>query len=239
MHRPVLVITHAPWETPALIDAALGELPTLRRTILDEPTPALPSVSELGGVVVMGGPQDADDERHHPGLGAERRLLAEAVAAELPVLGVCLGMQLLALALGARLFRRHGTELGFLPIEWTGAALEDPVLGALARTDRRPVVLHWHSDAVELPKGATLLASSAATPVQAFRMGSSLGTQFHPEADAALLAAWLDAEPMVSGLGPERLQRLQLDGARHLPRLREPALAAFDEFVTAVRRRRS
>jgi len=101
-HRPVLVLTHAAWETPALIEHALGTIPTLELSVLDQAEPTLPRASELGGVVVMGGPQDANDDRNHPGLRAERRLLADAVSADIPVLGVCLGMQLTALALGAR-----------------------------------------------------------------------------------------------------------------------------------------
>lgn len=238
MHRPVIVITHAPWETPALIDIALGELPTIRRTVLDDPAPELPPPSNLGGVVVMGGPQDADDDRNHAGLAAERRLLAEAVAADIPVLGVCLGMQLLALALGARLYHQHGVEIGFAPIDLTSQGVGDPVLGSIAHAHRHPLVLHWHSDAVELPAGATLLASTPATPVQAFRANSALGTQFHPEADAPLLTTWLATPQMVLGMSAEDVQRIRRDGERCIPLLRESALSGFGEFISAVQKRR-
>ncbi len=238
VHRPVLVIQHAPWETPGLIDVALGELPTVRRMVLDDPGAVLPPVSELGGVVVMGGPQDADDDERHPGLALERRTLAAAVSADVPVLGVCLGMQLLALALGARLHRRHGVEIGFAPVELTGDGVADPVLGALASVSRAPVVLHWHSDAVELPAGATLLGSTSSTPVQAFRTGSALGTQFHPEADRALLAGWLATPPMSAELGPAAVERLRRDGDRYLPGLLAPALRGLDRFAAAIRDRR-
>lgn len=226
---------HVPWETPTLIDVALTGVPTIRRTIVDEPAPELPHVTELGGLVVMGGPQDANDDVNHPGLGAERRLLAEAVNADVPVLGVCLGMQLLGLALGARLHLRHGTEIGFAPIELTTAGMQDPVLGPLAPT---PVVLHWHSDAVELPVGAVLLAASHTTPVQAFRAGSALGVQFHPEADDSLLAAWLALPRMIEGLTPDHVARIAQDGTVHLPMLRPRALTGLDTFVAAVGQRR-
>lgn len=236
MPGQVLVLTHTPLEQSALIGVALGELPTVQRSILDEHAPALPAISDLAGLVVMGGPQDANADERYPGLRVERRLLAEAVSADVPVLGVCLGMQLLGVALGARLHLRHGTEVGFSPIELTAAGAADPVVGVFAQ---QPTVLHWHSDAVELPAGAELLASTQATPVQAFRLGSALGTQFHPEADAEMLASWLATSLMVEGLEPAEVARIREDGAALLPGLRTTALRGFAAFVAAVERRRS
>jgi GMP synthase (glutamine-hydrolysing) len=238
MSRPVLVLLHAPWETPGLIDAALAGIPSGVRTILEEASPALPAARELGGLVVMGGPQDANDDARYPGLAAERRLIADAVSADVPVLGVCLGMQLLALALGARLHLRHGQELGFAPVELTPPGAADPAFAPFARAGFA-TFLHWHSDAVELPSGAALLASTPCTPVQAFRIGSALGTQFHPEADAALLESWLATPSMVAGLAPEQVARLRSEGQAHLPGLRAPALASLGAFAAAVRNRRS
>lgn len=241
MTRSVLVLQHAPWETPALIETALGDLPILRRSVLEERSPELPPVSQLLGLVVMGGPQDANDDQRYPGLRAERRLLAEAVSADVPVLGVCLGMQLLGLALGATLHLQHGKEIGFAPVTLTEAGARDPVLGAFAARDpssaRSAPLLHWHSDAVELPRGAELLASTALTPVQSFRIGSALGTQFHPEADAALLRTWLATPAMVDSLPPGLAERIRADGETHLPGLRTAALEGLTRFADAVRRR--
>lgn len=237
MSLPVLVLIHAPWETPALVDVALGDIPVERRCVVDEREPALPRASALGGLVVMGGPQDADDDARHPGLAAERRLLAEATDAGVPTLGVCLGMQLLGLALGARLHLRHGVEIGFASVDGAPGVASDPVLGPMfARPEA--TFLHWHSDAVELPAGAELLASTAATPVQAFRAGSALGVQFHPEADSALLGAWLATPEMTRGLGEGAVRRAREDGARFLPELRGPALAGLEAFASAIRARR-
>lgn len=236
-HRPVLILTHAAWETPALIGVALGDVPTLARCVSEEQAPTLPRASELGGLVVMGGPQDANDDARHPGLRAERQLLADCVSADVPVLGVCLGMQLLALALGAKLHLRHGQEIGFAEVQLTPRAELDPVLGAFWRASSR-VFLHWHSDAVELPRGASLLASTARTPVQAFRLGSALGTQFHPEADTNLLDSWLETPAMLSGLSSAEQAKIRSDAAVCLPALRSPALSGFTTFAAAVEQRR-
>ncbi|GIG29952.1 type 1 glutamine amidotransferase [Cellulomonas marina] len=231
MVRPVLVLTHAPHEGPGMISRALDGIPYGVRTVLDVAEPRLPSVADLGGLVVMGGAVDADDERNHPGLAAERRLVAAAVEADVPVLGVCLGMQVLALALGARLHRRHGTEIGFAPVD---VVADDPVLAPLGP---RPIVLHWHDDAVDLPPGATLLASTPATPVQAFRAGSAVGLQFHLEVEPSMLDLWLGVPDMGGLLDDEVRDGVRGDGARHLPDLVPAAVAGLGAWADAVRTR--
>ncbi|GEL93760.1 type 1 glutamine amidotransferase [Cellulomonas composti] len=227
--RPVLVLTHVHYEGPGLIAPGL-DTPLRVRTVVGDPAPRLPALDELAGIVVMGGPMDADDDAGFPGLAAERRLLAEAVEADVPVLGVCLGMQLLGLALGARLHRRHGTEIGFGEVD---VVAEDVVLGPLGT---RPTVLHWHSDAIDLPAGATLLASNDATPVQAFRAGAALGVQFHIELEPSMLDLWLGTPDLVGELDDEAVAQIRSDGARHLPTLVPAArklVAAFADQVQA------
>jgi len=231
--RPVLVLTHAPHEGPGGIARAL-DVPYGVRTVLDVADPRLPAPADVSGVVVMGGPMDADDVAGHPGLAAERRLLAAAVDADVPVLGVCLGHQLLALALGACLHRRTASEVGFAPLS---VVADDPVLDGLGGAGAAPIVLHWHSDEVDLPAGATLLASSDVTAVQAFRAGSALGVQFHPELDLAMLDLWLATPDMVAGLDDDEVETLRADGARHLPALLPAAQRVFAAFADQVRAR--
>lgn len=228
--RPVLVLTHVAHEGPGLIAHALDGLPLTTRTVLDDPAPRLPAVADLAGLVVMGGPQDADDGGH-PGLAAERRLLADAVDAGLPTLGVCLGMQLLALALGAQLHRRNGTEIGFAPVD---VVTHDPLL---AGAGARPTVLHWHRDAVDLPDGATLLARTDVTEVQAFRAGSAVGMQFHLEVDATLLDLWLTTPAMTADLEPADVDAIRLGSRQHLTALRPGADLGLAAFARAVRER--
>jgi GMP synthase (glutamine-hydrolysing) len=230
--RPTLLaIQHVPWEGPHRILDACGELHV--QTVKPLAGQALPEHGEVAGAVVMGGPMNVDELERFPALAVEREWLAEAVRLELPVLGICLGAQLLARALGAAVSPGEKREVGFAPVEVGDP--EDPVLGGLApSTD----VLHWHGDVFDLPDGAQPLASSALTEHQAFRVGNAWGALFHPEADFALVEAWLGVPEMIA----EAVQVLGNVGVHALPEraaAAEPALiertapgfAAFAELV--------
>jgi GMP synthase (glutamine-hydrolysing) len=134
--------------------------------------------------VVMGGPMGAFDDLDHPHLPAERELIAECASRDIPVLGVCLGAQLLAASLGGRVYRGPTLEVGLGTVQLTEDGRRDPVLGPAGP---ELAVLHWHQDTFELPDGATLLASSAQYCHQAFRVGMAYGLQFHVEIDGAAL----------------------------------------------------
>jgi GMP synthase (glutamine-hydrolysing) len=230
----VLVLIHAPWERPHRIRDAFGagvELCEVEALAGDP----LPSHDEIDGVVAMGGPMNVDDLRRHPELEAEREWLAGAIDRQIPVLGICLGAQLLARALGARVRPGKRPEIGFASVQVKDR--NDPVIGALAP---EATVLHWHGDVFELPEGARSLASSAVTEHQAFRYGNSWGVLFHPEADAAMVEAWLKVPEMVmeagraiglgaSGLLPSQAEDLEPE----LLKRTTPGFRAFAELVEA------
>jgi GMP synthase (glutamine-hydrolysing) len=234
--KPVLVLQHAPWERPGLISRVLAEtVPDVRvltRVVHTDPATKLPHPRDLAGLVVMGGPMNADDDARFPGLATERRLLAAAVDADVPVLGVCLGMQLLARALGARVHPDHGTEIGFAPVD---VVATDAVLAPLGD---RPTVLHWHGDAADLPVGATLLASTPTTPVQAFRAGSALGLQFHIEVDEPLIADWLVAAPIAADLAARGITDLRAQVEASLPALVPRAVVGLRVWADGLQNRR-
>lgn len=138
---------------------------------------ALPRAAELDWLVVMGGPMGVYDEREHPWLPRERELIAEAIARGKTVLGVCLGAQQLAAALGAPVYPHRVKEIGWFPIE--GIASAGPFAGLFASTSE---VFHFHGDTFDLPAGGVHLARSAACESQAFAYGERvLGLQFHLE----------------------------------------------------------
>lgn len=166
-------------------------------------------------VVVLGGPMGVYEADRHPFLGEELALVTERLALGLPVLGLCLGAQLLAAAAGSEVFvGRNGLEVGAAPVRWTKEGLADPVL---AGVHPRTTVAHWHQDTFKAVPGATLLASTDRYTQQAFRLGDSYGFQFHLELTADELDRWFTqgAEELVE------LYEKDLDELRsQLPKLR-------------------
>lgn len=188
-----VVLQHVEWEGPGIIareaEKRGGKVDILR---LDREG-RLPDPDDLDGLVVMGGPLGAYEEDRYPFLRQECELMGAVARRGDPVLGVCLGAQLLARALGAKVFPGHGTEIGFGSIELTQAGENNPIFTGLGRVFP---AFHWHGDTFTLPEGAELLASSPMYPHQAFRFGSrAYGLQFHLEPDADTWSAWRDHLP--------------------------------------------
>jgi len=220
--RPWGVIQHVAWEGPGTIAdeaRARGIRLDLRRMDLGEPVPTL---EEIGGLVVMGGPMSAHDTATHPHLAHERRLLRDAMERELPVLAVCLGSQLLALALDARVERGPMPEIGIGEVALTADGRGDPVLGLAG--DSVPVV-HWHEDTFHVPDGAVHLAESALYRNQAFRLGDrAYAFQFHLEVDRALAGAWEEKLPPGVRLTEDRRAEVERTGRGILGRFFDRAL---------------
>jgi len=149
---------------------------------------ALPSLDLYMGLIVMGGVMNALDDAHFPFLPAVVQTLHDAFQRRLPTLGVCLGGQLLARSLGARVYQKDIPEVGYYPVSLTKAGQADPLFQNLPS---QPMTFQWHEDAFELPAGATALADSPRDSLQAFRMGESVGLQFHPEVSLETLAIWV------------------------------------------------
>jgi GMP synthase (glutamine-hydrolysing) len=190
----LLVVQHSPTESLARLGGWLSGAGML----LDVRTPydgsALPGLGGFAGVVVMGGSMGAYDDAAAPWLPATRDLLRDAVARQVPVLGVCLGGQLLAGALGGQVKPGDdGPEIGPGLVAKRDVAVGDPLFGPIPFT---PDVLQWHWDEiVTLPEGAVLLASSTRYPNQAFRYGENAwGVQFHLETTPDLVRSWAEED---------------------------------------------
>jgi GMP synthase (glutamine-hydrolysing) len=188
-HGTILVIQHVEPETagaigPVLASAGLGTRTV--RTYAGEPVPR--TLSSAKGLVVMGGPMGVYEQARYPHLGDELALIENALSLDAPVLGVCLGSQLLASVLGARVYPGPAKELGWYPLAWQPDAERDPLFRATARRD--VTAFHWHGDHFDPPAGTRILARSALTPVQAFAYEDrAYGILCHLEMTPLLLTA--------------------------------------------------
>jgi GMP synthase (glutamine-hydrolysing) len=217
-----VVMQHEEHEGPGMLGPALQaagfSLVKRFRTVKREDVDA-----EL--VVVLGGTMGVYEADLHPFLEEELEVLRERLALERPVLGICLGAQLLAAAAGSEVFvGKNGLEVGVGPVRWTPEGLADPVLaGVRARTP----VAHWHQDTYKPVAGATLLASTDRYSQQAFRLGASYGFQFHMELTASEFERWL-----TEGAADLEARGKKVDELRaQLPKLRaaEPELRDLTE----------
>ena len=215
--RRVLVLQHIDCEPPAAYGLELSERGIPFDTARLDAGEPLPDWRGYSAIIAMGGPMGAYDDGTLPWLTAEKRVLAQAVHAGMPFWGVCLGAQLLAASLGARVFPGAAPEVGVLPVSLAPAAAADPVFRAAPATFG---ALQWHGDTYELPDGAVRLAGSELYEQQAFVFARAYGLQFHIEVDGALLARW-GAVPAYAGSltavgGEDPLGELlaQLEGAQ-------------------------
>lgn len=193
---------------------------------------ALPALDAVDGVVSLGGEQSVLDAGRDAALGEELDWMREAVARAVPVLGVCLGGQLLARALGGSVYTLPRPNLAWRRLEVTAAGSEDPIAGAL----EQPVGLFWNHDAIVPPPGAVELLRAPGEGCSAFRHGASAwGLQFHPEVTDEALAHWWER------WGPEQLAQSGVDeaaaraaDARHLPGQAGLSERIFGRFAALV-----
>ena len=223
----ILVLQHIACEPPGVYEDVLRERGVeLHRVELDEGEP-LPDRREFDGVIVMGGPMSANDDL--PWLRGEKQLIADAVRAGTPLWGVCLGAQLLAASLGARVYPGPAPEVGVLPVTLTGEARADPVFAGLPR---ELLTLQWHGDTFDLPEGATRLAGSPAYPNQAFRVGrAAYGLQFHLEVSVDLASEWAAVPEYAEALGPGALDDLIGTLEAHAADLTANARGLFERWL--------
>lgn len=236
----VLVVEHEAECPPAHLGRWLteaGAVLVVCRPYLGEPLPALASYDAL---VVLGGSMGADDDAEVGWLAPTKQLLTDAVAAEVPTLGICLGHQLIASALGGRVeVNPPGQQLGLLPIGWTDVAREDALVGRLSAGHERRGV-HWNNDVVTvLPDRATLLAAAAGGEVQAARFGPrAWGVQWHPEVDVPVLVSWAEgdrADHLERGIDQQALLD-EIDAARdELETAWRPLAVAFVTIASETR----
>ena len=199
---------------------------------------AEPDIDRYRGLIVLGGPMNVEDQHRRPHLKTELKAIERALEQGKPVLGICLGAQLLAHVLGAPVQRHRQAEMGWYDLETSADGRSDAVLGAAG--ERLPV-FQWHSYSYDLPSGATHLARTETCEQQAFRFGSNAyGFQFHLEADEAVIERWLTlpsfrAELTAAGL-PTDEQGIRAETAKLVAATRRSADAVFNNFLDLIGR---
>ncbi len=219
-----IAFRHVPFEGAGHIESILAARGIgLEYADLYVPGASSPDISDAAGLVILGGPMSVNDSL--PWLREEERLIGQAIARNQPVLGICLGAQLIAKSLGAKVYRNREKEIGWFDIHFTADGLADPLFGGLPASE---TVFHWHGETFDLPSGALLLASSKACRRQGYRVGERVyGLQFHLEVTPEMIADWCTHD---ENCGDVRELGAPLDPARNQMRLTELANYVFGRW---------
>jgi GMP synthase (glutamine-hydrolysing) len=229
----VFVLQHHPCEGPGNMADALRRSGAITQSIRADAGERIPKeIGEASGLIVMGGPQSVYEQEKFPHLRDEVRLIEDALSRNRPVLGVCLGSQLIAAALGAKIYPGRRKEIGWHRVDLADAAEADPLWKDATRSF---MGFHWHGDIFDLPRGATLLASSALTANQAFRYGrNTYAFLFHMEITSAQIRAMVEtfsSELLATGLNPTAIT---LNAHTHLPALQNIGHMVFAGWVSTL-----
>lgn len=219
---------HVSFETPAFIGRWASEQGFSLATTMASESKIFPSINDFDALVVLGGPMSVYDEL--PWLDREKEVINDAIREGKKVLGICLGAQLIASVLGARVYPGEEKEIGWFPVHLSSAA---PTSRLLQGVPEHFLPLHWHGDTFDLPKGATLLASSELTERQAFSLGTTvLGLQFHLEMQRE------DAEAIVKECSGDLTPGYWIQSAREIlgdaAFSRESAFRASEEIARVL-----
>ncbi|HRQ65740.1 MAG TPA: gamma-glutamyl-gamma-aminobutyrate hydrolase family protein [Xanthomonadaceae bacterium] len=237
----ILVFQHVAAEPLGTLDPLIRQRGHRIRFVNFEREPeAQPNIDRYRGLIVLGGPMNVDEQAAHPHLATELRLIELALKQEKPVLGICLGAQLLAHVLGAPVQRHAQPEIGWYDLHATAAGREDPVLAPLG--DSAPV-FQWHGRRFDLPRDAVHLARTEGCDAQAFRHGDrTYGFQFHLEMDLPLIERWLATpgylrELADSGLGRDA-DAIRAQSRQHIATMQARADQVFNNFLDLIGRPR-
>ncbi|MFQ5665545.1 MAG: gamma-glutamyl-gamma-aminobutyrate hydrolase family protein [Candidatus Binatia bacterium] len=232
--RKILVCQHVPFEILGTLDPLFKAAGMrIRYVNFGRHPDAQPSLDGYGGLVVLGGPMSVDQVDRHPHLITELALIRKAIDRNMPVLGICLGAQLIAKALGSAIHRNPEKEIGWYDVSPTASGREDPLLSHFRSCEK---LFQWHGDTFATPEGAVHLASSPTCATQAFRYGRNVyGFQFHLEADERLIERWLrtpvfrrEIESLHGRISTERIRH---ETREHIGRLKQLSDRTFGEFV--------
>ncbi len=231
----ILVFQHVAYEILGTLDPLLRNAGFRIKYVNFERYPDTePSLEGYEGLIVLGGPMNVDETRDYPFLETEVRLITDAMERGFPILGICLGSQLLAKALGAKIKKNPEKEIGWYDVSPTEEGTSDPLISTFSGVER---IFQWHGDTFELPEGAVRLASSPLCRNQAFRFGEDIyGFQFHLEVDEPMIERWLNVpankEEIEALNGKVDPGVIMGDTPEYIERLKELSDTTFGGFVS-------
>jgi len=232
--KKLLVFQHVPHELLGTLNPLLKKSGFRIRYVNFARHPdAQPSLNGYDGLVVLGGPMSVNDTDRLPHLKTEMKVIEEALGKNIPVLGICLGAQLIAKTLGAAVYPNEEKEIGWYDVSPTNHAQSDPLLGAFVDTEK---IFQWHGETFDIPRSTRHLAFSSLCANQAFRHGGNVyGFQFHLEVDEPMIHRWLrvsENRREIAALGgaitPERIHK---ETPEYITRLHQLSQRVFGEFI--------
>ncbi len=205
----VIILKHVDIEGPGLIEDYLHRHEIPRRIILLQSSLDLPLIEDFTHLVLLGGPMNVYEEDRYPFLKGEDLLIKGAIQRGKKILGICLGAQLIAKALRAKVFKAPAKEVGWYEVSLTQLGLKDPLFSNFPPRFR---VFQWHEDTFEIPEGGRLLVTSDPVTHQAFRYGeNAYGLQFHLECTEEMICEWLENDKEeIAGLSPPRFSKEEI-----------------------------
>ena len=232
--KKLLVLQHVPHELLGTLNPLLKRSGFRIRYVNFARHPdAQPSLDGYDGLVVLGGPMSVNDAHRLQHLTTEMNLIEQAMKRNLPVLGICLGAQLIAKTLGAAVYPNQEKEIGWYDVSPTDHAQSDPLLAAFAASEK---IFQWHGETFEIPKTTLHLAFSSLCANQAFRCGANVyGFQFHLEVDERMIHRWLrvgENRDEIAALGGKiDAERIHQETPAHIARLHQLSDQVFGEFI--------
>jgi len=238
--KRLLVFQHVPYEVLGKLDPMLrGAGFRIRYVNFGRDPDATPDVSKYDAMVILGGPMNVGQTDAYPHLKTEIQCIRDAIEQEMPILGICLGAQLIAAALGADVYANPVKEIGWYDVTPTQEGLRDPVVKHLAGHEQ---IFQWHGDTFAIPRGAVHLASSPHCPNQAFRFGEKIyGFQFHLEVDRPMVERWFTIPNMIEeATNAEQVdepEQILKQTRKHIAASEELGEQTFNAFIELIKAR--
>ncbi|MGS2724378.1 type 1 glutamine amidotransferase [Porticoccus sp. GXU_MW_L64] len=229
----ILVFQHVPYEPLGLLDPMLRRHKhRIRYVNFARDDATIPALDNYAALIVLGGSMNIGQEAAYPHLELEKRAILQAMERQIPILGICLGAQLIASALGANVYPAKALEIGWHPVQATGQAADDSLAKHFWGTEQ---IFQWHGHTFDLPTDATPLIRGELCPNQAFRVGHcTYGLQFHLEACESVIERWLTVSQHqcdLAKLAPGAAENIRQQNLSALPRSKQLAEKVFEAFI--------